>query len=71
MPATQPPSLSPDAVHEAAETAAKHATAAESDRRLPTEVVAPILAAGFARHFVPARWGARPARSARCCPPSP
>ncbi|WP_411073233.1 acyl-CoA dehydrogenase family protein [Streptomyces sp. cmx-4-25] len=54
---TQPTSLSPDAVREAAETAAKHAAAAETDRRLPPEVVTPILAAGFARHFVPARWG--------------
>ncbi|MET9677257.1 acyl-CoA dehydrogenase family protein [Streptomyces sp. NPDC006482] len=57
MPATQPTSPSPDAVREAAETAAKYAAAAEADRRLPTEVVTPILAAGFARHFVPARWG--------------
>ncbi|MFF9024875.1 acyl-CoA dehydrogenase family protein [Streptomyces eurythermus] len=57
MPATQPTSLSPDAVREAVETAAKHAAASEAERRLPAEVVAPVLAAGFARHFVPARWG--------------
>ncbi len=57
MPVTRPTSLSPDAVREAAEAAAKHAVVSESDRRLPPEVVAPVLAAGFARHFVPARWG--------------
>ena len=57
MPATQPTSLSPDTVREAAETAAKHAAASEAERRLPPEVVDPIPAAGFARHFVPARWG--------------
>ncbi|MEU3262992.1 hydrolase [Streptomyces bacillaris] len=57
MPVTRPTSLSPDAVREAAEAAAKHAVVSESDRRLPPEVVLPVLAAGFARHFVPARWG--------------
>ncbi|MGW3292084.1 hydrolase [Streptomyces sp. NPDC001002] len=37
--------------------AAKHAPAAETDRRLSPEVVAALLDAGFARHFVPAAHG--------------
>ncbi|MFG1668851.1 acyl-CoA dehydrogenase family protein [Streptomyces sp. Y7] len=46
-------------VREAAELAARHAAAADQARRLPGEVVAGLVAAGFARHFVPHRWGGR------------
>lgn len=38
-------------------TAARHATEADRDRSLSPEVVAAIVATGFARWFVPARWG--------------
>nr|UUG47320.1 pigment protein [Amycolatopsis sp.] len=37
--------------------AAEHATESEQTRRPAPEVVAAIAEAGFARHFVPARWG--------------
>jgi alkylation response protein AidB-like acyl-CoA dehydrogenase len=37
--------------------AATRAADAESERRLDREVFAATVAAGFARHFVPARWG--------------
>ncbi|MFJ8636311.1 acyl-CoA dehydrogenase family protein [Streptomyces sp. NPDC093568] len=46
-------------VREAAELAARHAAAADHVGRLPGEVVAALIAAGFARHFVPVRWGGR------------
>ncbi|MEU2616549.1 acyl-CoA dehydrogenase family protein [Streptomyces sp. NPDC007157] len=46
-------------VREAAELAARHAVAADRARRLPGEVVAALVAAGFSRHFVPVRWGGR------------
>ncbi|MEW1779822.1 hydrolase [Streptomyces sp. NPDC086777] len=46
-------------VREAAELAARHAVSADRARRLPGEVVAALVAAGFSRHFVPARWGGR------------
>ncbi len=36
---------------------ADHAAAADHDRQLSPEVVAALREAGFARHFVPARWG--------------
>lgn len=39
------------------ELAAAHALQAERDRRLSPAVFAAIREAGFARHFVPARWG--------------
>ncbi|TDD73465.1 acyl-CoA dehydrogenase family protein [Actinomadura rubrisoli] len=37
--------------------AGTHAAEAENARRLPPEVVDALVAAGFARHLVPARWG--------------
>ena len=37
--------------------AAEHAPAADRDRRLTGEVVAELTSAGFARHFVPRRFG--------------
>jgi two-component flavin-dependent monooxygenase len=37
--------------------AAAHAAAAESSRRLSHEVAEALTEAGFARHFVPGRWG--------------
>ena len=37
--------------------AAERAAAGEAARRLDQEVLDAIVAAGFARHFVPARWG--------------
>ncbi|MGV9320061.1 hydrolase [Streptomyces sp. NPDC003660] len=40
-----------------AEIAARYAAAADRDRRLSKDVVAALLGAGFARHFVPARHG--------------
>ncbi|MER6073510.1 hypothetical protein ABT187_32645 [Streptomyces sp. NPDC001817] len=39
--------------------AARHARDAEEAARLHPEVVAALPAAGFARHFVPRRWGGR------------
>ncbi|MGH1556134.1 hypothetical protein ACRAWF_43230 [Streptomyces sp. L7] len=42
---------------EVGEVAATHAAKAELDRRLGPEVTESIRAAGFARHFVPVRWG--------------
>ncbi|GGZ97258.1 acyl-CoA dehydrogenase family protein [Streptomyces echinoruber] len=42
---------------EVAEVAARYAADAERDRSLPKEVVEALLAAGFARHFVPIRHG--------------
>lgn len=47
------------AVREAAALAARHAADADLARRLPGEVVEALVAAGFARHFVPVRWGGR------------
>jgi two-component flavin-dependent monooxygenase len=41
------------------EVAAAHAGAAEDGRRLEPEVIDAITEAGFARHFVPTRWGGR------------
>jgi two-component flavin-dependent monooxygenase len=38
---------------------AAHAASADADGRLADEVVRAVLAAGFARHFVPAKWGGR------------
>ncbi|MQY36696.1 Flavin-dependent monooxygenase, oxygenase subunit HsaA [Streptomyces sp. RB17] len=45
------------AVAALAELAAVHAAKAELDRRLSPETYEAIRGAGFARHFVPARWG--------------
>ncbi|WP_432193068.1 acyl-CoA dehydrogenase family protein [Streptomyces sp. bgisy027] len=53
------PTATTSEVREAAELAARHAAAADHARRLPGEVVAGLVAAGFARHFVPLRWGGR------------
>ncbi len=41
----------------AGRSAATHATAADSTRRLSPETVALLTEAGFARHFVPRAWG--------------
>lgn len=43
----------------AGRVAAAHATRAERDRQLSADVVAALSEAGFARHFVPRRWGGR------------
>ncbi|MEV5913444.1 hydrolase [Streptomyces chartreusis] len=53
------PTDTTEQVREVAELAARHAAAADRARRLPDEVVAGLVAAGFARHFVPIRWGGR------------
>ncbi|MEU3756640.1 hydrolase [Streptomyces olivoreticuli] len=45
------------AAQKVAEVAAAHAAAGEAGRRLAPEVAEAIVGAGFARHFVPARWG--------------
>jgi two-component flavin-dependent monooxygenase len=42
---------------EAASTAARHAEEAETNRVLSPEVAKALVTAGFARHFVPSRWG--------------
>ncbi|MFD5592526.1 acyl-CoA dehydrogenase family protein [Streptomyces griseorubiginosus] len=47
----------PAATAALAELAAAHAAKAELDRRLSPETYEAIRDAGFARHFVPARWG--------------
>lgn len=57
MPPTHLTPSPSDAVREAVASAAKHAAEAEADRRLSPDVVDLVVAAGFARHFVPARWG--------------
>ncbi|WP_329495104.1 acyl-CoA dehydrogenase family protein [Kitasatospora herbaricolor] len=46
-----------EAAADVAKTAAELAGEAERDRRLDARVVRAVLDAGFARHFVPARWG--------------
>lgn len=43
--------------HEAAPLAAEHAREGDRDRRLHPKVHEALRGAGFARHFVPARWG--------------
>ncbi len=45
------------AAETAAEVAARHAATADTERRLPGEVVEALLTAGFARRFVPGRFG--------------
>ncbi|MFJ4342457.1 acyl-CoA dehydrogenase family protein [Streptomyces sp. NPDC088915] len=42
---------------ELAVVAARHAARADADRGLPAELMESIVSAGFARHFVPSRWG--------------
>jgi two-component flavin-dependent monooxygenase len=46
-----------DAVTRVRSLAAEHAAKSESDRRPAEEVVLAAVDAGFARHFVPERWG--------------
>lgn len=57
MPEVRAPSLSGNAVREAAVIAAKRAAEAEANRQLMPEVFDMVIEAGFARHFVPVRWG--------------
>ncbi len=45
------------ASRDVAEIAEKHAADAEASRQPAAETVQALVAAGFARHFVPARWG--------------
>ncbi|MFI9364422.1 acyl-CoA dehydrogenase family protein [Kitasatospora sp. NPDC053057] len=47
----------PDGALGLAPVAAKHAADADQQRRLHPDVVQGVVAAGFARHFVPERWG--------------
>lgn len=49
--------LRPDAVRRAADAALQDARAARQDRRLTYATADALAAAGFARHFVPRRWG--------------
>ncbi|MFC5805868.1 acyl-CoA dehydrogenase family protein [Streptomyces formicae] len=49
--------LSPEATRRAADTALQDARDARAHRRLTGGTVAALEAAGFARHFVPQRWG--------------
>jgi alkylation response protein AidB-like acyl-CoA dehydrogenase len=51
--------LAEDAVLRAARAAGRAAQAADRDRRLGSGVVTALKEAGFARHFVPRRWGGR------------
>ncbi|MEU3524152.1 hydrolase [Streptomyces sp. NPDC038707] len=46
-----------EAAREAAGVAARHAERADAGRALPAEAAEAIVRAGFARHFVPGRWG--------------
>jgi two-component flavin-dependent monooxygenase len=52
-----PHGLPPSAVNDLATLAGKHAANADAARQLPGEVVDAIVAAGFARYFVPTAWG--------------
>lgn len=47
----------PAGIEEAAALAGEHAALADTDGRLAPEVVAAVVRAGFARHFVPSRYG--------------
>ncbi|GGN40696.1 acyl-CoA dehydrogenase family protein [Streptomyces fuscichromogenes] len=51
--------LAEGAVLRAARAAGRSARAADRDRRLAPAVVTALKEAGFARHFVPRRWGGR------------
>ncbi|WP_308194482.1 hydrolase [Micromonospora cabrerizensis] len=46
-----------EAAGQVADLAGKRAGEAEADRQLHPEVVRAVIEAGFARHFVPSRWG--------------
>lgn len=52
-----PQDLAPLALTLAAAEAARYAELAESERKLPPQVVEAIVDAGVVRHFVPTRWG--------------
>ena len=58
-PSTDSPAASPleAATGALLATAARHAAGADATRSLDPEVVDGLRAAGFARHFAPARWG--------------
>jgi two-component flavin-dependent monooxygenase/oxygenase LndZ5 len=56
------------AAEQVAALAARHAAGAETDRRLHPEVVEALVAAGFARHFVPAGHGGAAATFAELMP---
>ncbi|MFF5860131.1 acyl-CoA dehydrogenase family protein [Streptomyces sp. NPDC012751] len=45
------------AAREAAAVVARHADRADRERALPAEAAEAVVGAGFARHFVPERWG--------------
>ncbi|MGW8948772.1 acyl-CoA dehydrogenase family protein [Streptomyces sp. NPDC055709] len=49
--------LRPDAVRRAADAALRDARSARRDRRLTDATADALVTAGFARHFVPRRWG--------------
>ncbi|MFD1659179.1 hypothetical protein ACFSL4_13430 [Streptomyces caeni] len=49
--------LRPPAVGQAADAALRDTRTAQRERRLTANTVAALEAAGFARHFVPRRWG--------------
>ncbi|MFE1309290.1 acyl-CoA dehydrogenase family protein [Streptomyces sp. NPDC058755] len=53
------PPLAPTAVTAVTALAARHARATEEAANLHPDVVDALPAAGFARHFVPRRWGGR------------
>ncbi|MCX5562400.1 acyl-CoA dehydrogenase family protein [Streptomyces sp. NBC_00038] len=56
-PRGQAGALNPEAVRRAADTARQDTREAQRERRLTPGTVAALEAAGFARHFVPRRWG--------------
>jgi alkylation response protein AidB-like acyl-CoA dehydrogenase len=58
LPTARPAAL-PLAPNAVSGLAARHARASEEAARLHPEVVAALPATGFARHFVPRRWGGR------------
>ncbi|MGW4238416.1 hydrolase [Streptomyces sp. NPDC004749] len=58
LPAGSPPGTGlREAAADPARVAAAHAVRADAEGRLAPESVKALLAAGFARHFVPRRWG--------------
>lgn len=56
-----PTPLPRTALTQAVTTAAEHAATADRNRRLSADVARALTDAGFARHFVPHRWGGRAA----------
>ena len=56
-PARPSEGLEPDAVRRASDTARRNAREALRERRLTDGTVTALADAGFARHFVPRRWG--------------